>query len=247
MLPEPAELAGPGVSLTPPPPQLRPALDAAAAYQRAARQGGAATARPTVGLAMATTRLSWDDDGPVERLVYMVQWHNVSWMPSGPPRPDGRGHGPAVGTRTVLVDAGTGALLLHNLTGTQGGSSSRERERPHYESLLTRWAERPGIDPRAAVKAVALAGWTAREVREACAADGAEAVVARLAAVGADFGRRLRALDDAIGPFLHASERAEITADLQRMVSTAEEALGHRWPEACTALIGAATTAIEKP
>lgn len=148
------------------------------------------------------------------------------------------------GTRTVLVNAGTGALLLHILTGTERGSPPRP-ERPRYESLLTRWAERPGIDPRAAIKAVALADWTASEVREACAAESAEAVLARLGAVGAGFGARLRAMDDAIGPFLHARERAEITADLQRMVTAAEEALGYRCPEARAALIDAATTATE--
>lgn len=115
--------AGPAVSLTPAPPESRPALDAAAAYQRAARRVGASIGRSTVGLAMATTRLVWDDGGPAERLVYVVRWDNVSWMPSGPRRADGRGRGPVIGTRTVLVDAGTGALLLHILNGRSAGQA----------------------------------------------------------------------------------------------------------------------------
>jgi hypothetical protein len=112
VLAEPVELAGEGVSLRPPPPNLYPVLDAAAAYQQASRQGGASSARPTVALAVGITRLSWDDGGPAERLVYVVGWDNVNLRFFGPPRRDGRPHGAAVGTRTVIVDAGTGTGLL---------------------------------------------------------------------------------------------------------------------------------------
>ena len=83
--------------------ERRPVLDVAAGYQRAVRQAGASAARPTVVLAVGTARLTWHDDGPAERLVYVVQWRDLMLSPSGPPRRDERPRGPMVGTRTVIV------------------------------------------------------------------------------------------------------------------------------------------------
>jgi hypothetical protein len=115
ILAEPIELPGEGVLLSPPPADLRPSLDAPAAYQRAERQGGPSSTRPTVALALGIVRPggNWDDGGLAERLVYVVRWDNVNLRFYGPPRRDGRPHGPAVGTRTGIVDAATGAGLLH--------------------------------------------------------------------------------------------------------------------------------------
>jgi hypothetical protein len=103
-----------------PPSDAGPTLDAAAAFQRAAQRGVASTGRAAVFSAMATTRRNWIDDGPAERLVYVVRWDNLSWVPSGPPCPDGRGRGPAIGTRTVIIEAETGSVLLDRLRGTTG-------------------------------------------------------------------------------------------------------------------------------
>jgi hypothetical protein len=130
VLAEPAELIHEGVSLRPPPPVSRSVLDVAAAYQRAARHRGASPGRPTVVLAAGTARVSWHDDGPAERLVYVVRWDNLMFPSSGPARRDGRPSGSVIGTRTVIVDSGTGKVLLDIEASRSGGEPGTQPAEP---------------------------------------------------------------------------------------------------------------------
>lgn len=93
--------------LRPPSRDATPELDPHAAYRVAHRHGACPSdsGGPGIWLALADLR------GAIGALVYVLQWEEVRWSPSGPPSPVGGAPRPdAVGRCVVLIDARTGAL-----------------------------------------------------------------------------------------------------------------------------------------
>ena len=117
-----------GLSLVPPPHAPQVSFDAGHAYMLAVREGLSppSSSRPTIVVAVADNEFGWSDGQQGERLVYVVRWDEVRWMPSGPALPEGAHREPVVGLMTTIIDAGTGTRL----STTRTGAAVTERGEP---------------------------------------------------------------------------------------------------------------------
>lgn len=240
------------VSFAPPSPTDEAAFDAARAYQLASHHGG----RPPssiagVMLAMAHAQYEWPDGGPAQRLVYVVRWDGVTWMPSGPPMADGRGQpGPVVGTQTTVIDAISGAWLGTSLTGARASLDSEgdamSGNSPAEADLASVWADRSDMDDAFIVKAGAISRGVRHQVLDASTTLDPLALPARLTEIGTTFAGTLRALDEAVGPFIGAQELADIVLNLQNIVDSAERAVGRPLPRARVSVTEAAQAVLTR-
>jgi len=176
----------------------------------------------------------WPDDKLDERLVYIVRWDEVSWMPSYPAGTDSRRRRPAVGSRTALIDAATGTFLGTHMSGTSPVDDAEDagtsQDVATQQDLAKVWADRSYMDARFVVKAGSVSRWWRREIFQAVAGLESAAVAERLSEIGTDFARRLRALDQAVGPGIGPTELADVHAALEAMLDAAESAASQPLP-----------------
>lgn len=235
-------------ALRPPPSDVAPEIDAEAAYSSARAHAPCpkGSGGPAISLAIA------DSPDCVNTLVYVLRWENVPWSPSGPPQPVGSPPSPrAVGPCLVLIDATTGGSLgamymtAHRASTAGRGLRDASSLEETGDDSASYWESRPHMDARFVVKAAALTRWSHREAIEACRTLAADTLPTRLTDIGAAHARRLHALDQALGPFIGADERATVAANLESMIGIAEKLIGQFLPYAEGQLARAATAVFD--